>query len=262
LKDIVFMAGKTNIYVDYEYGDLKEVIVGVPFNIYPDMKMSDWVKEGLKILPESEQKKIMERSGKSSLEIGKYDAMEKENQELISIFQKYGIKVWRIELLTRDRLALNLGEEVIKNWGVSFQYSRDPILVVGNNVIELTPGSLFRTGDLLAYRKLFVERVLGSNASWFAMPKLDYSQMFENGRYSKNGFPVLEGGDIHVLGKKILVGTSLNPTVGSSERGFLWLGSILEPQGYDVERVIIKERVSSSGRGLIGRKAGFGGGLP
>lgn len=235
------MAGKPDIYVDYEYGDLKEVVVGVPLNIYPDIKMSGWIKEGLKILPESEQKKIIERSGKSSLEIGKYDATEKENLELISIFQKYGIKVWRIELLTRERLVLNLGEEALKNWGVSFQYSRDPILVVGNNVIELTPGSLFRIGDLLAYRKLFVERVLGSNALWFAMPKLDYSQMFENGSYSKNGFPVLEGGDIHVLGKKILVGTSLNPTVGSSEYGFIWLRSILEPQGYDVERVPIKD---------------------
>lgn len=238
---VVSMSDKPEIYVDCEYGDLKEVIVGVPLTIYPEVKPSGWMKEALKILPESEQKKIMERLGKSSLEIGKYDATEKENLELISIFQRHGIKVWRIEVMTRERLAINLGEEVLNNWGVSFQYSRDPILVVGNNVIELTPGSLFRLGDLLAYRKLFVERVLGSNARWFAMPKLDYSQMFQNDSYRKDGFPVLEGGDIHVLGKKILVGNSQNPAVGSSELGFSWLKSILGPQGYDVERVPIGE---------------------
>ncbi len=235
------MTEKPEIYVDFECGRLREVIVGVPLNIYPEIEGSAWATEAMKILPESEQKKIKERSGKSSIEIGKYDAMEKENQELISIFQGYGIKVWRPEVMSRDRLVTNLGEEALKRWGASFQYSRDPILVAGDNVIELSPGSLFRACDLLAYRKLLLERVLGSNAKWFAMPKLDYSQMLQGDRYSKNDFPVLEGGDIHVLGKKILVGNSLNPTVGSSELGWSWLRSILGPQGYDVERVPIGE---------------------
>jgi N-dimethylarginine dimethylaminohydrolase len=134
-----------------------------------------------------------------------------------------------------------LGEEALKYCGASFQYSRDPLLVVGNNVIELATGSLCRIADILAYRKLLLDRVLGSNARWFAMPRPDYSMMFDGGRYSKNGFPVLEGGDIHVLGKEILVGNSQNTTVGSSELGCLWLKSILEPQGYHVERVPIGE---------------------
>jgi len=40
--------------VDYEYGNLKEAIVGVPLVIYPDLDVANWVQEGLKILPESE----------------------------------------------------------------------------------------------------------------------------------------------------------------------------------------------------------------
>lgn len=232
---------KPEIYVDYEYGDLKEVIVGVPLMIYPDLEVADWAQEALKILPEIESKKWIERSGKSSIEIGKYDAMEKENQELIAIFQKHGIKVWRTEVLTRDRLAINLGEDVIRYAGVTFQYSRDPIVVIGDNLIELNLCSVIRVADILAYRQLFMDRVLGSNAKWFAMPRPDYSKLFESGRYNKNKFPGLEGGDIHVLGSKILVGTSMNTTVGSNELGFRWLKSILEPQGYDVERVPIAE---------------------
>lgn len=232
---------RSEIYVDYEYGDLKEVIVGVPFSIYPDLDIADWVQRGLEIFPESEQKKIVERSGKTSIEIGKYDAMEAENQELINIFQNHGIKVWRPEVLSRKRLATNLGENTIRYCGVSFQYARDPIVVIGDNVIELTLGSLFRVADLLAYRQLFMDRVFGSNAKWFAMPKVDYSILFEDGRYDKRKFPMLEGGDILVLGKKILVGNSMNPVVGSNELGYKWLKSILEPQGYDVELVPIKE---------------------
>jgi N-dimethylarginine dimethylaminohydrolase len=227
--------------VDYEYGDLKEVIVGVPFMIYPDLDIADWMQEAFTVLPESERKKIVERSGKTSMEIGKYDAMEAENQELIALFENHGIKVWRPEVLSRERLVANLGENAVRYCGVSFQYSRDPIAVIGDNVIELTPASLSRIADLLVYRRLFMERVFGSNAKWFAMPKVDYSTLFEGGRYDKNAFPMLEGGDIHVFGKKILVGTSMNAVVGSNELGCRWLTSILQPQGFAVERVPIEE---------------------
>ena len=121
-----FTVTKSEIYVDYEYGDLKEVIVGVPLMIYPDLDVADWVQEALKVLPESERKKIIERSGKTSIEIGKYDAMEKENQELIAIFQNHGIKVWRPEVLSRERLVTNLGENVVRYCGVAFQYRSRP----------------------------------------------------------------------------------------------------------------------------------------
>ena len=64
-------SGPTEISVDYEYGDLKEVIVGVPFMIYPDLRVAKWVEEALKILPETEAKKGRQRSGKDSISIGK-----------------------------------------------------------------------------------------------------------------------------------------------------------------------------------------------
>lgn len=231
------------IQVDYEYGDLKEVIVGVPFMIYPDMRVAKWVQEALKILPETEAKKGMQRSGKDSITIGKFDAMEKENKELITILERHGVKVWRPEILTRERVVKNFGEEYVLLAGVSQQYTRDPILVIGNNVIENTMGSLYRRSDILGLRRLFMKRVAGSNARWVAMPGVDYSLMIQDGQFDKTGFPVLEGGDVIVLGKKILVGTSLNRATGSSELGYLWLKSYLAPQGYDVERVRLSEDI-------------------
>ena len=239
----VLEASMNEIFVDYEYGDLKEAIVGVPFNIYPDLSVAKWAQEALKILPETEVAKAMELSGKDSVSIGKYDEMEKENNALISILNKHGVKVWRPEVLTRERVVRNFGEEFIRLAGVSQQYTRDPILVIGNNVIENTMGSLYRRCDILGLRRLLMERVMGSGAHWVAMPGVDYSVMIQNGQFDKTGFPVLEGGDVLVLGKKIFVGTSMNRATGSSELGYAWLKSYLEPQGYNVERVRLPEDI-------------------
>ena len=237
------VAGSKEIFVDFEYGSLKEVIVGVPFAIYPDLEVARWAQEAIKILPETEARKMWERSGKDSISIGKFDLMEKENKELIAILEKHGVRVWRPEILSRERVITNFGEEYVRFSGVSQQYTRDPILVIGNNVIENTMGSLYRRSDILAFKRLFMGRVAGSNARWVSMPTIDYSLMIREGQFDKTGFPVLEGGDVIVLGKKILVGTSMNRATGSSEFGYLWLKSYLEPQGYDVEHVRLTEDI-------------------
>lgn len=232
------------ISVDYEYGDLKEVIVGVPFSIYADLSVAKWAQEALKILPETEQAKVLGRSGKDSISLGKYAEMEKENEALIAILRRHGVKVWRPEVLTRERAVRNFGEEYVRLAGVSQQYTRDPILVIGDNVIENAMGSLYRRCDILGLRVLLKERVMGSGARWVSMPGVDYSVMIgPDGRFDKTGFPVLEGGDVLVLGKKILVGNSMNSATGSSELGYQWLKGYLEPQGYEVERVRLAEDI-------------------
>ena len=122
--------------------------------------------------------------------------MEKENQELIAIFQKHGIRVWRPEVLTQEQLVINLGEDAIRYCGVVLQYSRDPIVVIGDNLIELNLATFTRIADLIAYRQLFMDRVLGSNAKWFDMPKLDYSKMFESGRGSDTENTIRRKGEV------------------------------------------------------------------
>ena len=225
------------VNVDYEYGRLKEVVVGVPFIIAPDITVAKWAQEAAKILPEREARQVIEMSGKDSIVTGLFDALEKENRELISILESHGVKVLRPDILDRKRVAMNFGEEYIRFAGVSQQYTRDPVTVIGNNVIENTMGSLYRRSDILGIVRLLNARLRGSGARWVSMPVLDYSLMVKDEQFDKTGFPVLEGGDVIVLGKKIFVGTSENRTTGSSEQGYLWLKNYLEPQGYDVERV-------------------------
>jgi N-dimethylarginine dimethylaminohydrolase len=231
------------IFVDYEYGDLKEVVVGLPFGIYPDVNAVPWLQEAIKVLPASEAAKIKERSGQDTITLGKYDAMEQENAALIAILEQYGVKVWRPEMLSRARVAGNFGEEYVLAAGAEQQYARDPFLVIGDNVIENTMGSLPRRADILGLCRLFLQRVLGSNARWVSMPVADYALMLGDGNYDKTLFPVLEGGDVIMLGKKILVGNSANRAFGSSELGYRWLKSYLAPQGYDVERVPLAEDI-------------------
>ncbi len=234
------MEGVTNparIEVDFEYGDLEEVVVGVPFIVYPDLAVASWAREAMKVVPEAEAARAMAFSGKDSIEVGVFDAMERENEGLISELTRRGIRVHRPERLTRERVVVSFGEDYVRLAGISQQFTRDPVIVVGENVIECTMGSLYRRADILGLVRPLLARLTGSNARWVSMPSIDLSLMIRGGDFDKTGFPVLEGGDVLVLGRKILVGTSANPTTGSSELGWRWLRDYLGPQGYDVERV-------------------------
>lgn len=228
------------VNVDYEYGNLREVILGIPIMRYPDAERADWVAKGMEVLPPSEAEKVMERSGKHSrYDLDKYEQAEAECRELIEILESFDVKVHRPTEITDEQVAANYGEEWLVN-GYIQTYSRDPMFVVGDTVIELTPGAPNRRAEMLGYRKLFAERLLGSKARWVQMPLQDISAAGGEG-YRKDDAIALEGGDLLVLGKTVLAGTSLNPKVGSSFKGVEWLRGLLEPQGYHVEHVPIGE---------------------
>jgi N-dimethylarginine dimethylaminohydrolase len=231
------------IEVDSEYAPLQEAIVGVPFIVYPDLEVASWVVQALRVVPETEARKARERSGKDSISIGVYDAMERENEALIAILERNGVKAWRPEVLTRERVVANFGEPYVRLAGISQQFTRDPVVVIGDEVIECTMGSLYRRSDILGLARPLLARVMGSGARWVSMPAVDLALAIHDGQFDKNGFPALEGGDVLVLGRKILVGTSANPTTGSSELGVRWLAAHLAPRGYEVERVRLPEDI-------------------
>jgi N-dimethylarginine dimethylaminohydrolase len=208
------------------------------------VKKAIWAQEALKILPKSEGEKALTRSGKNAREIDKYEKVEQENQTLIALLEKHGVKIQRPVELTIEQVSANFGTDFVNANGFQTSYARDPIAVIGRNVIELAMGSAMRCADILGYCSLLRERVLDSNAIWYAMPTIDFFTM-ARGSYDKNRFPVLEGGDIIVLGKKILVGTSKNPGVGSSLLGITWLQSVLGFQGYDVTQQCLTIKIST-----------------
>ncbi len=227
------------IHVDFEYGRLHEVILGRGVMRYPDVERARWAAEGMKVLPEAEADKVRQRSGRDSRDLGKYARVEAENDELLSIFAQHDVVVHRPDPLSDEHVAANYGREWLVN-GYIQTYSRDPMFVVGDNVIELAPGAPNRRAEMLGYRRLFAQRVAGSGAKWFQMPLVDVSTVGAPG-YDKNDHPALEGGDLLVLGSTVLAGTTLNQAVGSSATGVAWLSAILGPQGYTVQRVRIRE---------------------
>lgn len=168
------------IYVDYEYGDLMEVILGRGIMRCPDVERAGWVAEAVKVLPEAEAAEMRERSGRHSCDLPKYQLVEAENNALIEVFDRFGVIVHRPDELTDAHMAANYGEEWLIN-GYLQTYSRDPLFVVGHNVIELTPGAPNRRAELLGYRRLFNERLLGSGAKWFQMPMVDVAGVGEHG---------------------------------------------------------------------------------
>ena len=227
------------IHVDYEYGDLHEVIVGRGVMRYPDVDRAPWAAEGLKVLPESEADKVRARSGRDSRDLDKYRLVEDECDALIDVLERFDVSVLRPDELTDEVVAANYGEEWLVN-GYIQTYSRDPMFVVGDNVIELAPSAPNRRAEQLGYRRLFAERLAGSGAKWYQMPLVDVTAVGGDD-YDKESFPALEGGDLLALGDLILAGTTTNPVVGSSGTGVTWLAAILEPQGFTVERVRIGE---------------------
>lgn len=226
------------IFVDYEYGRLREVILGRGVMRYPDVERARWAAEGMKVLPDAEAEKVRQRSGRDSRDLDKYALVERENEELLEIFAQHGVVVHRPDPLTDEQVAANYGREWLPN-GYIQTFSRDPMFVVGDNVIELAPGAPNRRAEMLGYRRLFAERLIGSGAKWFQMPLVDVSAVDDPG-YDKDDHPALEGGDLLVLGSTVLAGTTLNRAVGSSATGVAWLSAILQPQGYTVQRVRIR----------------------
>lgn len=229
------------VYVDYEYGDLKEVIIGIPNELYPEVN-APWVKESFKTLSLDKKEMAIERAGKTTKEIilennkSKFELMEEENKKLIDILKSFNVIVHRPELLTKEFVIKNMGEESLRS-GYIQQYARDPFVIIGNNIIELATSGPSRKPEIFAYKELFKSKVIKSkNIKWISMP------IVPSLTTEKDVYPMLEGGDIIVLGNTILVGTSEKIDIRSNKLGCLWLQNYLGDE-YKVIRVKLPKEV-------------------
>jgi len=93
-----------------------------------------------------------------------------------------------------------------------------------------------RKVDISGFRNILSEKCSDSAVKWFSMP---HTELLKPARMDT---PFLEGGDVIVLDRIVLVGNTQNPSVGSNEAGYQWLKSILGNQ-YKVTRVRLVESV-------------------
>ncbi len=234
-------AGEPSVYVDYEYGDLKEVIVGLPYGMSPSLE-AKWFADALKVLPEDEADYSRKTAGMLWTEMinpetGKSETqmLEEENQAFIAILKSLGVKVYRPTEITVDFIKEHYGADLLLN-GFSQDFPRDNMAVIGNNVIEFNLRTPIRKVDISGFRDILSEKCSDPTVKWFSMP---HTELLKPARADT---PFLEGGDVIVLGRTILVGNTENPSVGSNEAGYKWLKNILGDQ-YTVKRVRLVESV-------------------
>ena len=229
------------VYVDYEYGDLKEVIVGLPFGMSPSLD-AKWFADALKVLPKDEADYARQTAGmlwtemiNPETEKSETQMLEEENQAFIAILESLGVKVYRPAEITVGFIKKHYGADVLLN-GFSQDFPRDNMAVIGNSVIEFNLRTAIRKVDISGFRDILSEKCSDSTVKWFSMP---HTELLEPARADT---PFLEGGDVIVLGKTVFVGNTENPSVGSNEAGYKWLKNILGDR-YTVKRVRLVESV-------------------
>ncbi|MDD2235603.1 MAG: hypothetical protein PHG65_00155, partial [Kiritimatiellae bacterium] len=168
-------AADSPVYIDSEYGTLKEVIVGLPYGRSPDAD-APWLQETLKILPPDEAEYTLATAGMSWDKMihpvkkkSETELLEAENLALINVLEKLGVQVYRPTHLTEEFITRNYGPEVLAN-GFSQDFPRDNMIVIGNQAIEFNLRTMLRRADISGFQKILSEKFQQGNMRWFAMP--------------------------------------------------------------------------------------------
>jgi N-dimethylarginine dimethylaminohydrolase len=218
-----------SIGVHNEWGKLREVIVGVlPDDVIvptPTHMAYAYLDRATLALLEKHQGKPLKELAPELVE-----GTARQLDGLARAYEKAGVKVHRARPLTADELRF--GAELAL--GGAPVYVRDPILVVGHHLIELAVKTPYRRREIFGIRELLERRVAEDpRARYYAMPP---PRPVQPTRASDGPGPFLEGGDIFVLDKDILVG---NSGLASDRAGIDWLQRALDPEGFTVHEVAL-----------------------
>ncbi len=141
----------------------------------------------------------------------------------VALLRSLGIVVHQPGMVSQANLSFPRGE----HHGCMTPWLRDPFVTIGPNVIELAPRSLFHRRQRFSVRHILAS-TMERGARYFAQPDSGADDYVD-----APGWGYLEGGDIFVLGSKILVGNSGNC---SNVEGARWLRHALG-SAYDMESV-------------------------
>eukprot|EP01067_Filipodium_phascolosomae_P004013 Filipodium_phascolosomae@DN2711_c1_g1_i18.p1 len=210
------------ICVRNEWDPLKAVIVGIADSaVCPDL---DWVCENYAGITEGKKEMLKQDAGKkmADLDSAKWVETEKEANALAALLVKEGIEVIRPRPGTQEEM------DAAPTGYMTF-FERDPILAVGNEIIHIFCRCAFRRKSHATLFKQLSEYTKKSGQIYISQPMPSPGMPLQIEEE-----PYLEGGDIFVLGKDILVGHS---GIASSTGGIQWLQQHLAPKGYTVHTV-------------------------
>lgn len=220
---------QADIFVRAEWGELKECVYGG----YHEFVFPKFLQDA-DVRPSGEFRQFWFEHQEQNVEEADpvyYARWQSQVEGAVRFLEGEGVKVHLPEPMSEANMKYPRGE----NHGVLTGWLRDPFVTIGNNVIELAPRSLFHRRQRFAIRHLLAA-TMDRGARYFAQP--DGGADDDND--GKPGWGYLEGGDILVLEKQILIGHSGNC---SNPEGARWLQHMLGPD-YRVDMVAVDKRFS------------------
>lgn len=203
------------IAVHHEWGALKEAVVGTATSL----RVPTWSDEYEFVTPEV-QRFIRENQGVPMREASPelYERSVEQMEAFAALLRERGVVVHRAEPFTADE------EDFLANFkqGVQQCFTRDPLLVVGDHVIETSMREFERRKERFGIRRGITARLDEGGARWVSMPQ----PIPERGTKGYGPGPFLEGGDVLLLGRELYVGCSGH---ASNEAGIRWLQRYLGP---------------------------------
>ena len=203
----------SDIKVHHEWGTLKEAVVGTARSL----RVPTWSDEYEFVTPEV-QKFIKDNQDKPLKDADPelYEGSMAQMDALVDLLHSLGVVVYRAEPLTDDEIDYLVNFKA----GVQQCFTRDPILVIGNNVIETSMREFERRKERFGIRRGLGDRLTESNANWVSMPQ----PTPVSGMSGYGPGPFLEGGDVLLVGRDIYAGYSGH---ASNLAGIQWLQRFL-----------------------------------
>ncbi len=217
-------AQASRVSVHHEWGKLKEVVVGTG----QGLRMPGYSKFVDFIYDPQYLEKMKKDGGKPAMEVEPEMTPKVISQidNLAKVLEEHGVVVHRPNLLNEQQSKylnyVQLGQMQL--------YARDPMLVIGNTIIETALKVPMRAKERFGLRNILLQRAKTGGANYVAMPAPD-PDFPEDGVY-------IEGGDVLLNGYEIYVG---NSDRASSDAGRWWLQKLLGPK-YHVHEIKLSNK--------------------
>lgn len=211
------------IWVESEWAPLRECIYGSPDTWVLPKFLSD-----SKLRAQGEFGRFWEEHQGQDVSVVAPELFAEFSAQItgaIRLLEGMGVRVQVAGSISARNRLYPRGED----HGVSTPWMRDPFVTIGNSVIELAPRSLFHRRQRFAIRGILAG-TMERGARYFAQPDSGADDSLD-----APGWGYLEGGDVFVLGRRVLVGHSGGC---SNPEGARWLQHALGPD-YTVEIVPI-----------------------
>lgn len=203
-----------NTGVRFEYGKLREAIVGRAEGFRIPRLTAALLAEYRQILPAPAFEFIKDGQGQplTDYAVDIADELAAQIEHLVQLLERRGVRVHRPRLLTpSEQIFPAPGAE-----GGSLFFMRDPILVVGNLIVDLAMRLPFRRRQRFAVRAIIEQKVDRDGTHFISMPEA--VPVAPGNGCGPSAF--LEGGDVLLNGDEIYVGVSGH---ASSLEGVRWL---------------------------------------